>query len=358
MKKHHLKLLAASLFTACSISLMAETAKPVEQPGCETVGNAQAICGFPAPEDIDVMPDGKHLLLSPFGGLNGEHPLPLYLFNMDTLKAETIAYVKENTPKRWDDNGCESNPGEVFAAHGIHISQRQDGPWQVLAVNHDRESVEMFEILQQQGKPALAWRGCVVMPQHSELNDVAALPGGGFLVSHMVELGGQDMMAAMARTGNTGYLWRWLPGQGVDKLPGSDTNLTNGVAVSKDGSHVFIAESGEGRVTKIDYATGKQLGQVKAFPDNFSWAPDGKLLVTGISGPLPETCFTTPGPCLAPFKVQSIDPDTLELTVLHEQIGPPMGAGTVGVVVDAYLYVGSFMGNQLLRVELGADAGK
>ena len=216
----------------------------------------------------------------------------------------------------------------------------------------------MFEIVEQQGKPALAWRGCVVMPQQSQLNDVAALPGGGLLVSHMVELNGEDMMTAMTRKGDTGNLWRWLPGKGVDKLPGSDTNLTNGVAVSPDGSAVFIAEGGDGLVTKIDYATGKQLGQVKAFPDNFSWAPDGKLLVTGISGPMPETCFTTPGPCLAPFKVQSIDPDTMKLTVLHEQVGPPMGAGTVGVVVGDYLYAGSFVGNQLLRVDLSKETEK
>ena len=357
MKNHKLKLLATAILTLSSVGLMAEAAKPVEQPNCATVGNAQAICGFPAPEDIDVMPDGKHLLLSHFGGLEGEHPLPLYLFDTETLKAETIAYVKENAPKRWDDNGCESNPGDVFAAHGIDISQRQDGPWQLLAVNHTRESVEMFEIVEQQGKPALAWRGCVVMPPQSQLNDVAALPGGGLLVSHMVELNGQDMMTAMTRTGDTGNLWRWLPGKGVDKLPGSDTNLTNGVAVSKDGRHVFIAEGGEGFVTKIDYATGEELGKVKAFPDNFSWAPDGKLLVTGISGPLPETCFTT-GPCLAPFKVQSIDPDTMKLTVLHEQVGPPMGAGTVGVVVGDYLYAGSFVGNQLLRVDLSSDTEK
>lgn len=336
--------------------LLFSSAHLFAEPACETVGNAQAICGFPAPEDIDVMPDGKHLLLSPFGGLNGEHPLPLYLFNTDSLTAETIAYSQEDSPKRWDDNGCESNPGAVFAAHGIHISQRQDGLWQVLAVNHNRESVEMFEIVAQQGKPALAWRGCVEMPKESELNDVVALPGGGFLVSHMVELSGEDMLAALARKGNTGHLWRWLPGKGVDKLPGSDTNLTNGVALSKDGRQVFIAESGEGLVTKIDYVSGKQLGQVKAFTDNFSWAPDGKLLITGISGALPETCFTTPGSCLAPFQVQSIDPDTLELTVLHEQIGPPMGAATVGVVVGDYLYVGSFAGNQLLRVGLGAEA--
>ncbi|MFA5495664.1 MAG: SMP-30/gluconolactonase/LRE family protein [Porticoccaceae bacterium] len=350
-KKLPRQLLLAGLAALAANGAVADSSSA----GCETVGNAQAICGFPAPEDIDVLPDGKHLLLSPFGGLGAEHPQPLYLFDIESLSAAPIAYVEETNPARWDDSLCPSNPGTPFAAHGIDIAQRQDGLWQLLAVNHQRESIEMFEIVEQQGGPALAWRGCVVMPEDSALNDVAALPGGGFLTSHMVTLGDLDMMEAMTLKGDTGHLWRWLPGQAVDKLPGSDSNLTNGVAVSSDGRHVFIAESGEGRVLKIDYQTGEKLGAVDAFPDNFSWAPDGRLLVTGISGALPDTCMTSPGPCLAPFQVRAIDPDTLETTILHEQAGPPMGAGTVGVVVGDYLYVGSFIGNQLLRVDLAAD---
>ena len=343
------RLLLASVLTLTATGLLAD--KPT--PGCDTVGNAQAVCGFPAPEDIDVMPDGRHLLLSPFGGIEGEHPQPLYLFDTDSLEASPIAFREETSPARWDDELCPANPGSLFGAHGVHVSRRADGPWQLLAVNHQRESVEMFEIVEEAGVPALAWRGCVVMPEGTTLNDVSALPGGGLLASHMVTLTKDlGMMEAMALKGETGYLLRWRPGQGVDKLPGSDSNLTNGVAVSADGRHVFIAEGGEGRVRKLDYGTGENLGEVNAFPDNFSWAPDGRLLVTGISGPLPETCMTTPGPCLAPFRVQAIDPDTLELSIVHEQIGPPMGAGTVGVILGDYLYVGSFLGNQLLRVKL------
>jgi len=344
MNKLFRPLLLASLAAIAASGVLAGRAGP---------GNAEAIHGFPAPEDIDVLPDRRHLLLSPFGGIEGEHPQPLYRFDTQTLKAAPIAFREERDPARWDDNLCPSNPGKLFGAHGIHVSQRGDGPWQLLAVNHGRESVEMFEIVEEAGVPALAWRGCVPMPEGTTLNDVSAIPGGGLLASHMVTLSDDlGMMEAMALKGNTGYLLRWRPGQGVDKLPGSDSNLTNGVAVSADGRHVFIAEGGEGRVRKLDYLSGEKLGDVKAFPDNFSWAPDGRLLVTGISGPLPETCMTTPGPCLAPFRVQAIDPETLELTVLHEQVGPPMGAGTVGVVLGDYLYVGSFLGDQLLRVRL------
>jgi hypothetical protein len=50
--------------------------------------------------------------------------------------------------------------------------------------------------------------------------------------------------------------------------------------------------------------------------------------------------------------VVAVDPDTLEFTVLHEQRGRPMGQASVAVVVDGHIYIGSFKGNQILRVAL------
>jgi len=122
-KKLPRQLLLAGLAALAANGAVADSSSA----GCETVGNAQAICGFPAPEDIDVLPDGKHLLLSPFGGLGAEHPQPLYLFDIESLSAAPIAYVEETNPARWDDSLCPSNPGTPFAAHGIDIAQRQDG---------------------------------------------------------------------------------------------------------------------------------------------------------------------------------------------------------------------------------------
>lgn len=323
-----------------------------EVTGCETVGHVQGVCGFPAPEDIAVLPGGRHLLLSPFGGISGEHPQSLYIFDTETLKAGPVAYRKDDG--RWDGGLCDTAPGEKFGAHGVHISERQDGRWQLLAVNHDRESVEMFEIVGAgASEPALAWRGCVVMPAGSTLNDVAALPGGGFLVSHMMARSEGDLMAAMAQTGDTGHIWRWRPGRGVDKLPGSDSNLPNGVAVSDDGRHVYIAETGRRQVRKLDYASGEHLGAASVAADNFTWTPDGRLLTAGITGAMPEGCMTSPGPCLAPFHIAAIDPETMAVTVLHRQNGPPMGAGSVAVLVGDTLYAGSFKGHQLLRINLG-----
>lgn len=340
-------LLPAALSTATTASVASDT-----DDNCGTVGNATAICGFPAPEDIEVLPDGRHLLLSAFGGM-GQQPQRFHLFDTETLEGRPIALVSEENPQRWDDGHCPSPSASPFGSHGIHLSQRDDDRWQVLAVNHDRESVEMFELREQDGLPALAWRGCVVMPEGSVLNDVSAHPEGGFLVSNMASTSGDTSLTeGMARGDRSGHLWRWRSGEGVDKLPGYRGALPNGVAISADGQQVFIGETGANKVTKIDYASGEHIGEAEAFADNFSWTEDGRLLITGISGPMPEECLGSPDPCLAPFQVRAIDPETMDVTVVHEQDGPPRGAGTVAVIHDGYMYVGSFVGHGLLRITL------
>lgn len=321
-------------------------------PGCETVGRAQGICGFPAPEDIDQMPDGKHLLLSPFGGMSGEHPKSFYLFNIDTLAIQPARYDFSQANEAWGDASCSTAPAARMGGHGIHISQRRDGRWQLLAVNHSRESVEFFEITEREDAPLLVWRGCAIAPANSTLNDVTALPGGGFLVSHMFDRGSVELVAAMTSPEVRGHILRWRPNQGFDVLPGSQSRVPNGVAVSPDGESVWFSETAGQKISKIDYKTGKLLGQIPLGPsDNLSWH-DGRLIATAITAPMPAECYSSDGPCLAPFKVVAIDTDTLQTHTLIEHSGPPMGASSVALVSQPYVYVGTFKGHQIMRITL------
>ena len=340
-------LLVATLQVACSPL----NSEPVP-PGCETVANVQGICGFPAPEDIDVFPGGKFLLFSPVSSMQGGQLQSLYVFDVNSLKASPIHYQTDKTATLWGDPNCHTAPGEQFSPHGVHISQRADGDWQVLAVNHVRESVEMYQLLNGD-QPELLWRGCALAPANSDINDVVALPNGGLLVTHMLEKGSMDVMEAMQSTENTGFIWRWRPGKGFDKFPGSDGIVPNGVAVSADGQSVYVTETGGQLLRKLDYATGEQQVVVKLGPaDNLSWAEDGRLIATRVTGAMPADCFSAPGPCLGPFQVVALDPENLALTVLHDQQGKPMGAASVAVWLGDYLYVGSFKGQQIMRVNL------
>lgn len=342
------KLLCVALLftTACAHQTVLTT------KDCLPTGVVEQNCGFPAPEDIDVMPNGKDLLFSAFGGIDGEHPQLFRVFNPETGVATKATYLHEDNPPRWDNSSCESPASEALGSHGVHVSQRKDGSWQLLAVNHSRETVEMYAVINGQ----LAWRGCVGFPPLANLNDVVAIPTGGFLVTHMMDRRPElSMLEAMYAPGSSGFVWRWRPNKGLDKLPGSDSAIPNGIAISPDGQFVFIAESKTSLVKKIDYHSGELLGSVAASSaDNFSWTPSGKLLITGINGEMPAECMVSKAPCLAPFQVQSIDPISLKAQTLWQQSGLPAGAGTVAVEHQGYLYMGSFRGMQVIKVPLSA----
>ena len=60
----------------------------------------------------------------------------------------------------------------------------------------------------------------------------------------------------------------------------------------------------------------------------------------------------TTGACPIGFSIVAIDPDTMETEELYANQGPPMGGGTVGLVIGKELFIGSFAGDRILRVAL------
>src|SRR6185503_17968258 len=87
--------------------------------------------------------------------------------------------------ERWGDATCPGPPSAAFSPHGIDLARRRDGRLALLAVNHGgRESVEFFEVAEPE-HPTVTWRGCAIPPPESFLNEVAILPDGGFVTTHM-----------------------------------------------------------------------------------------------------------------------------------------------------------------------------
>jgi hypothetical protein len=249
-----------------------------------------------------------------------------------------------------------------MSPHGIHLSRRADARLQLLVVNHGgRESVEFFEVADPGSGWGVTWRGCAVAPEGSWLNDVVALPEGGFLATHMLPkrrgaLQAVEYLKAAVLGMETGHALEWRPGQGFRPLPGSETVFPNGIALSADGATLYLNSSIGGKVLRIDRASGRALGSAEvAGPDNSSWAPDGRLLVASFVGPLWETLACDgieQGACPVAFEIVAVDPESLATETLHRGGGPPMGAGTVGVRVGDELFIGSFAGDRILRVGL------
>lgn len=339
-------------------------ASPAENQ-CPADGNLIAYCGLPNPEDIEVLPGGKGVIVSDMGirrgpaGIEG-HPGTVKWLDPATRKVTALypAPGVQTGIADWGDLSCPGEIGSVMNAHGIHLSRRGNGSWQVLVVNHGgRESVEFFELTRRGGSWAMRWRGCAVPPGPNRLNDVVALPDGGFLVTSMYRQGADVSKAneQAARGENTGLLWHWSPGKGFREEPGSASPRPNGIQVDSRARFAFINTAANGgEVWKLDLGKGQIVGKAAmSKPDNSSWSGDGRLLVTGITAAASSMpCFADPqAPCASAFDVFAIDPETMRAERIFGHSGPPVGGGTVAVQFGQDMLVGSFAGDRILRVK-------
>jgi sugar lactone lactonase YvrE len=345
------------LSAACS---QTESVGPITR--CEPEGPARPICGFHNPEDLVALPGGEAILVSEYGALEGTRPGALALFVLDTEERRVLfrGGDADGSEPVWGDPDCPGPPPTAFSPHGIHLSTRSDGPLQLLVVQHGgRESIELFEVVGRADHAGVAWRGCVEAPPDTWLNSVAALPGGGFVTTNMMSRseGEGDPNTVFLSEEPTGQALEWQPGRGFTIVEGTACVVPNGIEVSEDGRKILLNCSGDSEVRRIDRATGEIEARASVpLPDNARWAPDGRLLVASLR-PRGERDFDVcthleSGSCPIPFAIVAIDPESMETEILYENEGPPMGAGTIGLRIGDELFVGSFGGDRLLRVQL------
>lgn len=354
MNKPFLASFAALLLSSAALALE-PPARPLVDD-CRALAGVTPICGLQAPEDLEIAPGGKALLYGEFAGMFEPGRGGIVRFDLKDRSTRTLYPVEGAQDKPgWGDQNCPDSPGKSLAPHGIHLSQRSNGDWQLLVVNHGgRESVEFFQL---SGDSVLQWRGCVNMPSGAFLNDVVGLPDGSFLVTHMADKNDPNV-AATALSGNiSGHIFSWRPGGAVEVMPNSALPMPNGIQLSADGKSVWVNLYSVGEVRKLDRATGDALAVAKhKAPDNSNWSDDGRLLIASHTGEVDyqggECASYTEGFCAMAFEIVALNPDTLEAEVIFRHQGAPMGAGTAAVKVGDKLYIGSFSGNRLLEVSL------
>ncbi|MEM6428033.1 MAG: hypothetical protein AAF708_02255 [Deinococcota bacterium] len=341
---------------------------------CEPVAGARPLCGWQNPEDMVALPDGQHVIVSEFGDQTGVKKGQLSLLNLET-ESKRVLYSggaegggseggSFEESQAWGTANCQAPAENEFSPHGIHLSQRADGTIQLLVVQHSgRESVEMFEVGPSPNGWDLAWRGCVIAPKGSMLNDVVATPEGGFLVTHMMtqrsNMLGQffEYMRSSVFGVESGYVLAWQPREGFSQLQSSQGQVANGIEIAADGETIFVNYSGSGEVRRINRHRDEVEASNTSLPplDNSSWTLDGHLLVAGARASALEIMPCTnleSGSCPAAFAIFSIDPQTLESSVVYESdANTPIGAGTVGLrVADGSLLIGSFVGDLIVRI--------
>ena len=335
---------------------------------CAAAKDARPICGFHDPEDFALLPAAHALVVSEMGAPDGSHPGVLSFFALESesrVPAYPLPGAADAAPRPgWGDPACPGAPGEKLSPHGLDLAKRSDGALELLVVNHgSRESVELFEVTDSAESPALAWRGCVLAPDDALLNDVAALPDGGFVATNFGSRAhpGRSLLWGLLRFA-TGTVLEWHEAGPMRPIPGTEAPAPNGIAVSPDGETLFVDEYLADEVRKLERRTGKLLAKAEiASPDNVNWAPDGKLLVASHNAPLHEIIACAGlehGQCPFHFSIVLLDPADMQAHALYENVGPPMGAGTTALLIEDQLFIGSFAGDRILRVSLPSWAMK
>ena len=347
---------------ACLASVSGESLADgaLAMPACKASGAFTPICGVQAPEDLELLRNERHALVS-----QGRGPTHLEDSNLAVLELATgklrVLPVDVELAAGWGHESCRA-PDDKLTVHGIHLSTRAGGERQLLVVNHgSRESVEYYELF---GEPSgaiesyrLKWRGCVVTPGGVMFNDVAALPNG-FVATIMGEtkhFAGNDGLDFLLSGQNTGHVVEWNADSGFAPLPNTERPFPNGVQTSSDGRYVYFAAWTGRKVVRYDRQSRDTAELDLDFhPDNLSWTAQGTLVSAGITDTQSlRHCLATASPfCGGAFEVAEIDPKDWRATSLIDGGAEVVGGASVALRVDDLIYVGAFSGDRIARAKL------
>ncbi len=332
----------------------AQTKAPQGPPlmECGAHGDIEILCGTKSPEDLELTPDGKYLIVPQFVNGRGCPNLSEGLTIFDIAKKTYTKLPMTAEPRKdWGDASCPGPIGDALIPHGISLGKRTGGAMQLYAVNHGgRQSIEMFELKQAAGAWSLVWHGCV--PTMQEFNDVAVLPDGGFIATHptAIQVQGADLFAG----GPSGYVSRWAAGTGEMELPDTRRGYPNGVLVSADGRTMYYNAWTAKEVHKYDLKENKETGVVKLdfLPDNITWTSRHRMLAAGVKGTRGDCPAGSGTPCIQGFGVAEIDPAKMTATTVFDSQGKGALIGGVSVALEVgnSIYIGSFQGERLVKI--------
>lgn len=350
-----LPVFTALVLTACSGGEIIES--------CAPLGPVTPLCGAVMPEDLEPMPEAGGILVSEYGD-GGNTTGALSWLHLDDAGHRFVRLIDSasvtngaNT-QNWGDANCVAP--KTLSPHGIHLAERA-GKNQLLVVNHsDEEQVLFYEVTASNSAdktqaPTLQWRGCVTFPPHAVLNDVAALPDGGFAVTHMYDRGSWSEFSSLLGI-NKGHVWRWSPGAQPHIINGSEARMPNGIEVDAGGKTLWVNNYIEQELRQYDVATERLLMTVEVPNiDNSAWLPDGRLLLASHLSPITMgNCFALEkGSCSSPYELIAVDTKTGEASTLYSsQDGEPFGPATVAVPYRGKLYAGSFSGDRVAAIDV------
>lgn len=253
-----------------------------------------------------------------------------------------------------------------FHPHGISL-WRGEGGLTLMAVNHptgDRRQgpheIDIFQVKEDGGAPALNHIGAVESDKLVHPNDVVAVGENRFYVTNdhgnTTPLGQQVENYLMLPRANVLY----YDGQVFHEVA-NGLVFANGIAISSDGRHLYVAETTARRVQSFarDPFSGhleKEAAlDLPAGPDNIDVAADGALWVAAHPKLFALVSYMRDPAKPSPTEVLKIAVDhgvPQSATPVYVNPGKEIGAGSVGVAAEGNLYIGSIFDAKILRCRL------
>lgn len=332
MSYRSLRLLATAALAAALTVVLAGCATTPPAPACRPEQGLSFICGTGAVEDLAAIPGTRWLI---GGNLNFGAPARLRLFDRSALTVADL--VTDFTPPVQPPAQCPGPPDPArWSVSGLALDRGT-----LFAINHgDRMAVELFALDLSGPQPTLRWQDCAPMPPGTLPNALTPAGAGGFYVVSFHDPADRQAFARMAQGAATGSVWHWQPGQGLVEVEAGPLVGGNGIALSPDGTTLWISAWGAGELVALDLASGvRRVIAMPFLPDNLAFAADGRLLVAGQHARV-EQISVCGARCPQDWQLARVDPASGAVEVLLAGSGSQAIDYATGVrEVDGVLWV-------------------
>jgi arylesterase/paraoxonase len=327
-------------------SLVAEGLFTHVRPGFS--GNCKAVTGIEGPEDLQIDAQDGLVFISATDR-RAKHPDPRDgIYTMDLAHGRLTRLV--------------GMPPD-FHPHGLSLYRDPDGGLTLMVIDHhagDRSTVDIFGVTVLNGAARLKLRESVEGGLLVHPNDVAAVGPDTFYVTN-----DSTSRSAMGRAFETYAL---LPrgdvvyfNGSVFRIVASGLDFANGIQVSHDGAHVYVATTtGRALFTYERNPFSGSLTQVNSLSiasglDNIDIDAKGNLWVAGHPRLLQEARFRRDphDPAASQiFKVTMGQGVPQSAVPVYTNAGNQIGDASIGALIGKRLIIGSGLDDKLLDCTL------
>ena len=251
-----------------------------------------------------------------------------------------------------------------FHPHGISLYRAANGDETLMAINHRSDggqSVEIFGLSYEDGTAKLLAHssiggGLLVSP-----NDLFAVGPDRFYVSndHVTK-------TPLGRFAEDYFVWPHadlLYFNGTNfRIPVQGMAFPNGVYVTPDGTHLYVAVTAERRIIAMSrepfFGNLTEIGSLSLpmRPDNISADAQGRLIIAGHPSLIRVNQFRADPSKPSPSEVVRVSLDKSGVPTGYETIfaddGALIGASSSAAVVGKHLLIGSVLDNKLLDCQM------